>query len=462
MTVDHGGGVADRIGVVRRFQETEDGLYADMEFANTQLGQETRELIRMGAVTDVSAGVRVDNEKINDQGVTELSGSMDHVAVVVQGAFGEHGSKVLAVHSKEEEAVEEKVEVLEAPDTKSVENLEGQVEILRKQVTELQIPGSKKEIHRPFADMREFLLTFSAANKGDVKARAKMEEFVLADDTTTTAAGLVPDYFSRDIIGIINSGRPYVESIPSDPIGDHGMTIQYPRRTQKPLIDVQATEKTEVASQPTTFDFTTVDLVTYAGASDVSLQLIERSAPSFVTRLFSEYAGVYADKTDGDAVADALANAGASAILADLGADAALTWAAVSTAAEAVYVANRRAADQMVVAVDRFYQLMDLVDSDGRPLLVFGPNGPQNAQGTTGSGFAGTTATYNGLRVIVDPNAAAGTCLVMWSGAAVTIEQTPQQLRALQVSLLGMDMGIWALFAHFVKYPGSIYAITPI
>ena len=461
MTVDHGEGVLDRIGVVTRVQQTEDAIFADMDFANTQAAQEVRELIRMGAVTDVSAGVLIDDEKVGDDGVTRLSGSLDHVAVVVTGAFGNEGTKVLAVHSAEGDTVEEtEVDTPEAGEqSKEIERLTVDAENLRKMVVELSAPGSISEPKPAFDNLQDFVLTFAHASNGDSAAGQKMAEFALLDDTTTTATGLVPDFFSRDIIGRIFTDRPYVSAIPSDPIGDHGMTIQYPKRTAQPLVDVQATEKSEVASQVTSFVFVTVDLLTYAGASDVALQLIERSAPSFVDRLFMEYADVYAAKTDTDAVADAVAGAGDTAILADLGADAAATWAAVALAATVIFTATRRSPDILVLAPDRWGQLISLVDTDGRPLVVLTPQGPTNAQGT-GGGFHNTEANYNGLRVIVDPNAAVGTCIVMDSQSAVSIEQTPQQLRALQVSLLGMDMGIWALFAHYVKYADGIYTLT--
>ena len=459
LTVDHEPGVSSVIGVMRRGAESQDGFYADLEFANTQLAQETRELIRMGAVDGISAGVLLEKETRDKAGVTHLSGSFDHITIAVKPAFGKE-SRVVAVHSAEGDTMEteETVETSAEPSADIV-RLQAETDTLRKMVTELSMPGSKKEIVRPFTDIKDFILTFAAANKGDSRARAKVEEFALADDTTTSAAGLVPDYFSKDIIGLIFNERPYVSSIPSDPIGSYGMTIQYPRRTQKPVVDVQASEKTEVASQQTTFDFITMDLVTYAGASDVSMQLIERSDPSFVSRLFQEYAGVYAEKTDSDAVQAAVAGAGNSTVLADLGADAAATWAAVASASTTIYTEVRRSPNNMLLSPDRWGQLISLTDSDGRPLVVLSPQGPQNAQGV-GGGFNGVTANYNGLNVIVDANAPVGTCLIYWSGAAVTVEQTPQELRAVQVSLLGMDMGVWGMFSHFIKYPEGIFEIA--
>jgi len=98
MTVDHGSQVGDRIGLLERHFEADDGLYGVMKFADTQLAQETRSLVKMGAVTDVSVGVLLDDEKEfqDDDKVSHLFGEIDHLAIVPHGQFAEagEGSKV--------------------------------------------------------------------------------------------------------------------------------------------------------------------------------------------------------------------------------------------------------------------------------------------------------------------------------------------------------------------------------
>ena len=57
LTIDHGDSVMDRIGIMGRFSEGDDGAYATFSFADTQTAQDVRALLAAGAVTDVSVGV---------------------------------------------------------------------------------------------------------------------------------------------------------------------------------------------------------------------------------------------------------------------------------------------------------------------------------------------------------------------------------------------------------------------
>ena len=464
LTVDHGTGVEDRIGVITKVDERDDGLYAEVDFADTQKAQDVRELLRVGAVADVSAGIKISGEEFSDEGFTSLTGELDHISVVVEGAFGgaDSPSKVLQVHSTKGETVSD----VKAPDVEQEDaeltKLAGEVESLRGQLVELSVPeGAVITAQRElmFKDKKDFILTLAAAAKGDIDAGKRMEEFALADDTTTTAVGVVPDFQSQEVISIIDTSRPYLQTIPQDPIGDHGMTINYPTVATKPTVNVQATEKLEVSSTAMSIVVTTADLLTYAGASDVSRQLIERSDPSFVDILFREYASAYAQDTDKDAGAAAFAGVGDTAILADLGADAAATFAAVGVANAAVIAGVRAPITHWAMGATRWAELNSLVDTDGRPLLVFPANGPTNAQGQ--SSFTTMVAQYHGIVAFLDPNlAATATFLYNRDLSNAFVEQSPVQLRAEVVSLLGFEMGVYGLFAHVIKLADGSYSFT--
>jgi HK97 family phage major capsid protein len=347
---------------------------------------------------------------------------------------------------------------------------------LERLIAAATIPANDRPPERPgnFRSLHEYVMTQHRAREGHPAAvqriatyhqaaaeqLAGLEQYALADDTTTTATGLVPDYLSSEIIGLIDNFRPFVDSIPSDPVGPYGMSVVYPNVTTKPDVGVQAVEKTQVTSQAMVVGTKVVDLVTFAGASDVSLQLVERSQPSFLDRLFAELAGVYAQRTDAASIAAAKAAAVAAGnvgVVANLGTSAAATWAAVAAGVAGIIADTKRAPTHMWISADRFGQLITLVDSSGRPLLtpVMG--------GTPGQGTADFTTfefQYGGLRVIVDPHAAAGTALLGWNGAAATLELRPQQLRALQVDLLGLNVGVWGLFSTVIKYGGGFWTIN--
>lgn len=500
VTADHGAGVLERIGRVVSTVSHPDGLYGVVQLADTTAARDVHALLREQLLTDVSAGIAPDRARqyTDARGVTHRFGTLHHLAIVGEGAFagsGTAGSRVLAVHNRDPDIGGNNVPPEPTPPTPDPTSApaaappapadppvtyatDADVERLERLIAAATVPsgaGGEPRQRRVFRNLHEFAHTQLLASQGDPRARDRLaqhletvdeyqravaetlDEFALADDTTTTAAGIVPDYLSSQVIGRINNRRPYVASIPSDPIGDHGMSVVYPKVVTKPDVGVQATEKTEVTSQAMDIDPVSVDLVTYAGASDVSLQLIERSQPSFIDRLYAELAGVYATRTDAAAVADAVTNAGDTEILADFSTDPAASWAAVVGAVGTIVADSEDPSGiQLIAATDRWAQLLGMVDSDGRPILSFGTG--QNAQGD--ARLTSGRADWGGIEVILDPHAATGTALLKTRDATASLELSPQQLRAVQVDVLGVNVGVWGLFAHVVKYPDSLYTFT--
>lgn len=456
VNLEHGDHPLERIGKATELREEDGALVVDFEISDTQAGRDVKALLSDGVLTDVSAGILLDDTK-----GTIRTGVLDHVSIVGRGAFHDAGSQVLSIHSEQTEGGSEMSQTEATTDGGTTEpgnELELEVADLRRQVTELAAPITTEP--RPaFSDKRDFVLCLTAAQRGDGESISRMAEFVLSDDTTTTAAGLVPAFLSSEIISILDTSRPYLETITRDPIGSAGMEVQFPRVTSKPTVDVQTDEKTEVASSPTAIDLLTVPLVTYAGASDVSLQLIERSQPSFVDQLFRELASVYAQRTGGDAVDAANAGATGQEVVADLGADASATFAAVAAANQNIISLVRRPATHWALGGDRWAELTSLTDSDGRPLLVFPNNGPMNAQGQ--ASFTSLAGQYHGLVAFLDVNGDPTESTVYNSDLfSAYVEQTPAQLRAAVVSLLGVELGVWALFAHVIKQAGAAVAIN--
>lgn len=457
LTIDHGDSVLDRIGVLTRSFETQDGLYAEFKISDVPSGQTVRALLADGALTDVSVGVQV--EQSTHAADETMTGTLDHVSVVVHGRFGrsENPSKVLAVHDEGEPQMAEDTKEAVAP-VAAFDDSELKAEILR--LSEQVDTFENRVVEEPaiFATPGEYVQALVAAGKGDNDASNKLEKFALAVDTTTTAAGVVPDFLSTEYLSIIATSRAFVGNIPNDAIGTSGMSVVYPKRTSGPSVAVQATENLEVDSTALVIGVESVDLLTFAGANKVSQQLITRSSPAFVDILFRELASQYSQVTDAASIATAVAAVGDTAILADLGADAAATFAAFSLANSVIIGGVRAPADTVWLAPDRWAQLNSLVDGDGRPLLVFGANGPMNAQGQ--SSFNTMVAQYHGWIVRLDPDAATGTCLIAWTPSYANLESSPTQLSALQVDTLSTDLGIWGLQNIVVKFPDGTYSLT--
>jgi HK97 family phage prohead protease len=132
------------------------------------------------------------------------------------------------------------------------------------------------------------------------------EAFLIDDGISSDNLGVIPEMRSSNVIGIINNSRPFLESTTREPVPPAGETWKFPKITQRPEVGLQSTEKSEVASQKTIITSVDFPMATYAGAGDLSIQLIKRSSPEYL-RLYEQLLGEdYAIKTDNAAVDDLL------------------------------------------------------------------------------------------------------------------------------------------------------------
>ena len=137
---------------------------------------------------------------------------------------------------------------------------------------------------------------------GDLRSDQKR---ALADNISDDNPGFIPVVYSNDLIGVIDASRPFIQTTRSIDMPDNGLQISYPRITQRPSVAEQTTEKTEVSSRKITTDRITADVRTFAGAGDISIQLLRRSSPSFLDAFLELLAEQYAIVTE-DAAVDAL------------------------------------------------------------------------------------------------------------------------------------------------------------
>lgn len=127
----------------------------------------------------------------------------------------------------------------------------------------------------------------------------------LAELITTDNLGVVPDTYSKELIGVIDPRRPFLQSTRRIPTPDSGMGLVMPKVVTRPSVGLQAAEKDELTSVATSITTETFDAITLGGAGDISLQLLKRSSPSFLSLYLELLAEAYAITSEDRAV-DAL------------------------------------------------------------------------------------------------------------------------------------------------------------
>ena len=290
-----------------------------------------------------------------------------------------------------------------------------------------------------------------AAMRGDADARDLLAALQVA--TVAENTGMVPPTYLRDVIGVIDSSRPFISSIETAALPASGMKIFTPKLGAQAIVGITA-EGAEFASQDTAVTFQEDTVVKMAGAGKLDLELVDRSDPSFLDLYLRELAASYAQKTDAYAAQIAAQNAtqsSSSTIYKAIALGIADSFGVMRMTPNRLLVANTGGED----GID-FSGLLGAVDSTGRPLYAAAAY--QNANGVISQGS--TSGTVAGLDLVVDANytgddANAKHALVYPSNAMRFHESGTIQLRANVVANGQLEIGLYGYIAVVNRYPAA-------
>jgi HK97 family phage major capsid protein len=273
------------------------------------------------------------------------------------------------------------------------------------------------------------------------------------DMTTADAPGLIPPVWIRTIADTVSAAQPFVEAFSQLPLPDVGMTVTYPTITARPLVGKQTTEKTDVPSRKSAITDATASVVTYGGGEDVSVQLIQRSDPSYLGLMLELYAEAMAILTDTEAINGALGAFGTSI---DITADA-TTWnGALADVIADLLAASRLMPNVFVMGTQMWGDFAGATDADGRPLF---PNtAPMNPLGQ--SSFDSTSGNVRGMAFVVDPNMPTNTGIIGNRVAFTSLLGAVQTLSADNVSKLGRDYAVFRFATHLIRRPDAAAVVT--
>ena len=171
------------------------------------------------------------------------------------------------------------------------------------QRSQFTIPSSSEPKSKPSRGewVQVVLKMLSGERVPEMQIRA-LDELV-----TTDNLGVVPDAISTELIGVIDPSRPFMQSTRRMETPASGLTLTLPVIEQRPTVAKQNNEKDEVDSTKTIITSTDFVAATYAGGGDISLQLLKRSSPSYLSLYLELLAEAYALTTEAAAVANIMA-----------------------------------------------------------------------------------------------------------------------------------------------------------
>jgi HK97 family phage prohead protease len=444
------------IGRMTAAETRADGIYATFKLSRSSGGNDALIMAQEGLVTGLSIGAEIlASQPSKDGHIVVSSARLKEVSLVTVPAFA--SSEILEI------AAEEVIPVGENPQTESETVVEdttveaapveaAAVEAARPTVTAMYYTNPRINLNITAGEYAKAQLN---ASRGDADARELMAALQVA--TVAENTGMVPPTYLKDVIGIIDSSRPFIDSIERAALPASGMKIFTPKLGTQAQVALTA-EGAEFGSTDTTVTFQEDDVVKFAGAGKLDLELVDRSDPSFLDLYLRELAASYAQKTDAYAskiAADGSADSSSSTIYKALAKSIADSYAIMRQTPNNLLVATSGGNDDVDYA-----GLLGAVDTTGRPLYAAAAS--QNANGLITQGS--TNGTVAGLNLVVDPNYAGGTAgikvgLVYPTMAMRFHESGTLQIRANVVANGQLEIGIYGYVAVVNRYPTAFRAV---
>jgi HK97 family phage prohead protease len=444
------------IGRMTASETRPDGIYATFKLSRSSGGNDALIMAQEGLVTGLSIGAEILASKPSKDGYTVVSSArLKEVSLVTVPAFA--SSEILEIAAEEVIPVEE-------TQTESETAMENTPEAVAAPVEAAAVEAARPTVTASYYTTPRINLNVTAgeyakaqinAARGDADARDLVAALQVA--TVAENTGMVPPTYLKDVIGIIDSSRPFIDSIERAALPASGMKIFTPKLGVQATVELTA-EAAEFASTDTTVTFQEDNVVKFAGAGKLDLELVDRSDPSFLDLYLRELAASYAQKTDQYAAkiaADGSADSSSTTIYKAIAKSIADSFGVMRQTPNNLLVATSGGND----AVD-FAGLLGEVDTTGRPL--YAAAAPQNANGLITQGS--TAGTVAGLNLVVDPNYTGGTAgvkvgLVYPTMAMRFHESGTLQIRANVVANGQLEIGIYGYVAVVNRYPTAFRAV---
>jgi HK97 family phage prohead protease len=308
-------------------------------------------------------------------------------------------------------------------------------------------------------------LVHAAARSEDAELRAYAARAIahrVLDDTTfnsgANAALANGNLVTNRIARIVNRGRRAITAFGGPrPLGDiAGLTLNWPYfdGTLADFVAAQSAEKAEIISASVDIKLGTEALVTYAGGSDISYQVIRRGSPSVLDAYAQIWLAAWAAVTDAAFVTELESGSVTADLTAAIGsATIANITAGVVEASLAVDAATGRGAEFILASTTAFSRIANLLAPTSNQLVVSGQ-----------MDLTGLTVALGNLPVIHVPSITAGKFIVSNELAAAWYEDGPFQASADDVEKLGRNVAYWSLGAGARFIPAGIvelYDVTP-
>ena len=364
------------IGKVLSMTATEQGIDATFKIAETTAGNDALVEAATGLRDGFSVGVKVNAHDFVDGVLVVAKGSLDEVSLVSDPAID--SARVSSVAASETETDEEVESTNENSDSELDEETEETNPTTEgEQVSDTTVPESaaaetveaSKHVpmaytapRSPIVDKVSYLqYSLKASVLHDEDARQYVKA---ADNTTSTAPGMVPTPQSRTVINALaNADRGMIDGISREALTATGMTFELPKVTAVPTV-ADIAENTAITESSLSATYISVPVQSFKGRAISTIELIDRSDPSYLQALLQNLEFAYSKVTDEFATAQ-IQNDGSTTAQAANSATGFLGY--TSAACADVYGSSLGFARSLVVSPTQWGKIMGYNDN-GAPL----------------------------------------------------------------------------------------------
>ena len=451
------------IGRMQKFNEAEDGIYASFKISASMSGQEALILAGEQLIDGLSVGVDVNKSIQKKEYLYVTSAVLREVSLVESPAFGENAkvTKVAASESEAEDTNQPKES--EAP----VEDLATAPQEAKAEAATPTVEAARPVITAPLIQtrVRTPITSMAAYTEHKIKAALGNDDSKLyvtaADDFAKNGIEFNPTQYLTEFVTNTRFSTPALDACSQGTLPQSGLTISVPSLVTSagggtgvaPTVTVEA-EGGAVANTDMVSQYLTGTVSKYSGMNTLSVELLERSDPSFYAELTQQLENAYLQRLDTTVLA-ALVAAGQYSSGCD--ADSAGIIEFASDAARKVYTATGYFANNYIANPSQWQLLLQATDNTGRP--IYSASQPMNAAGAV----APTSIRGNvlGLDLYVDKNFAATTTIddsaVILAPEAFTVYRSPQAFMSVNVvSNLQVQVAIYGYMATIAKMPNGI------
>ena len=438
------------IGKVLDMVETDEGVLVRAKISDTNLGNETLNLVKDGAIRSFSVGfIPVTDEK-QDNTIIRKKVDLKEISLVVWPAYT--NAAVTEVREELTDAVENNQEEISMENTNDA--VAPEVTEIRSVVDELErkfdVLLSSKNDTPAVPQYRSFGEYVKAVVSGDEQALALHRTFAGG----TTSDSVSTNAFVDETIRLVDKGRPTLAAFQASALPATGMNVEFV------VVESDTTAVANQAAQGDALSFGKLELTTatapvktYGGYSSLSRQAIERSSVAYVDATFRALAIKYAQVTNAVARQTLITNA------ASLGSGDVLEntfdgWVeAIATASADINEETGLTPEFILVSTDAFVEIAKVKQGDA-PLLA-GFNQTNNI-GTVSP--VGLTGSFYGIPVIVDPSLAVGSVYIANNQGMVNYESAgaPFRLTDDEITNLTTDFSVWGYMASTLPQPKAI------